>query len=103
MGGRPAGLPGRVSVRTGGNAFPSLLSPRSTEIGALQTLTGASRETARPVSRPAASLAPMAGVARIFTLPNLLSLLVPLVGLFGCSASQPPAPAKPLYTPPAEV
>ena len=43
----------------------------------------------------------MAGIARIFTLPNLLSLLVPLVGLFGCSASQPPA--KPLHTPPAEV
>jgi uncharacterized protein YbbC (DUF1343 family) len=34
----------------------------------------------------------MSGVARPSLLPNLLSLLVPLLGLLGCSASQPPKP-----------
>jgi uncharacterized protein YbbC (DUF1343 family) len=46
----------------------------------------------------------MTGVARLFTLPNLLSLLVPLLGLIGCSSTQPPtqaaAPTRPLFTPP---
>jgi len=36
----------------------------------------------------------MAGTPRIFALKNFLSLAVPLFGLFGCSASQPPAPAQ---------
>lgn len=54
----------------------------------------------------------MPGVARPSLLPNLLSLLVPLLGLFGCSASQPPKaapkPAAPVFQnpiaklPPAE-
>jgi uncharacterized protein YbbC (DUF1343 family) len=41
----------------------------------------------------------MSGVARTFLLPNLLTLLVPLLGLFGCSASQPPAapPQRPVF------
>ena len=58
----------------------------------------------------------MAGAARIFSFSNLLSALVLLLGLFGCSASQPPAPAptatptppvasapRPLFNPPPEV
>jgi uncharacterized protein YbbC (DUF1343 family) len=66
----------------------------------------------------------MAGAARIFSFPNLLSGFVLLLGVFGCSASQPPAPQsapapataavastpasstaaqRPLFTPPAEV
>jgi uncharacterized protein YbbC (DUF1343 family) len=57
----------------------------------------------------------MSGVARAFSLPNLLTILVPVLGLFGCSASQPPkavptrppfqtpviAPAKPVVATPA--
>ena len=40
--------------------------------------------------------------ARAFLLPNLVSLLVSVLGLFGCSASQAPksAPARPVYIPP---
>lgn len=47
----------------------------------------------------------MPGVARLFSLPNLLSVLVPLLGLLGCSASQPPKapPARPVFTPPPGV
>lgn len=42
----------------------------------------------------------MPGAARPTLLRNLLTLLVPLLGLFGCSASQPPkkAPARPAPT-----
>ena len=40
----------------------------------------------------------MPGAARLFRFPNLLPLLVPLLGLFGCSASQPPKPApRPVF------
>lgn len=45
----------------------------------------------------------MPGAPRTFFLRNLLPLLVPLVGLIGCSASKPPAVPKaaaPLYVPP---
>ena len=64
----------------------------------------------------------MAGAARIFSIPNLLSGFVLLLGLFGCSASQPPraasapaptaapvaaavtaAPQRPLFNPPPEI
>ena len=56
----------------------------------------------------------MVGAARIFSFPNLLSALVLLLGLFGCSASQPPkqtstpspttaASERPIFTPPAET
>jgi uncharacterized protein YbbC (DUF1343 family) len=50
----------------------------------------------------------MPGVLRFLSLPNLLSLLLPLLGLLGCSASQPPTrPAagtgKPLFTPPPGI
>src|SRR5687768_3810405 len=42
----------------------------------------------------------MAGAARIFSIPNLLSGFVLLLGLFGCSASQPPqATPSPVATP----
>src|SRR5688572_24463419 len=81
------------------------------------------RETARPFRRRAACVAVMAGAACIFSLPNLLSAFVLLLGLFGCSASQPPratstpapspapvaaasvgvTPQRPLFTPPPEV
>jgi uncharacterized protein YbbC (DUF1343 family) len=56
----------------------------------------------------------MDGAARILSFSNLLSAFVVLLGLFGCSASQPPAPAspasvaatstpqRPLFTPPPE-
>ena len=37
----------------------------------------------------------MSGAARLRYLPNFLSLVVPLLGLFGCSASQPPPKAPP--------
>lgn len=37
----------------------------------------------------------MPAASRLFLLPNLLPLLVPLLGLFGCSASQPPKPPTP--------
>ncbi len=49
-------------------------------------------------------IASMFGVARPFFWPNFLPLLMPLLGLIGCSASQPPAkpaPARPIFTPPA--
>lgn len=44
----------------------------------------------------------MPGAARLLSLPNLLSILVPLLGLIGCSASKAPksAPVPPLFTPP---
>jgi uncharacterized protein YbbC (DUF1343 family) len=42
----------------------------------------------------------MPGVARVLSLPNLLPLLVPLLGLMGCSSSKAPKPA-PIFTPPA--
>lgn len=52
----------------------------------------------------------MPGFARLFRSPTLISLLLPLIGLIGCSASQPPkttaaptAPAKPLFTPPPGI
>ncbi len=49
----------------------------------------------------------MPGAARPFSLPNLLSCLVVLCGLLGCSSSSAPkksaAPAKPLFTPPIAV
>lgn len=48
----------------------------------------------------------MLGAARLFLLPNLVSLLLPLLGLIGCSASQPPQPAataQPLFTPPPGI
>lgn len=37
----------------------------------------------------------MPGSARILSFPRFLSLFVPLLGLFGCSASQPPKPPPP--------
>ncbi len=51
----------------------------------------------------------MPGVARLFRFPNLISLLLPLFGLIGCSASQPPTkpaaatPQRPLFTPPPSI
>ncbi len=53
----------------------------------------------------------MSGAPRLFLVPNLLSLLLPLFALLGCSASQPPtkptapptAPPKPIFTPPAGI
>ncbi len=44
----------------------------------------------------------MPGVARVHSLSNLLSVLVPLLGLFGCSSSKAPkaAQAQPLFVPP---
>ena len=45
----------------------------------------------------------MPGVIRLLSLPSLLPWLLPLVALFGCSASQPPRAAvadRPLFTPP---
>lgn len=51
------------------------------------------RETARPVCGGRPCLALMPGVVRHFLLPNLFFLLLPLIGLIGCSASQPPKPA----------
>jgi uncharacterized protein YbbC (DUF1343 family) len=56
----------------------------------------------------------MAGAARIISFSNLLSTLLLLLGLLGCSASQPPrmaaantpaaaGPQRPLFTPPPEV
>ena len=44
----------------------------------------------------------MPGVARVLSLPNLLSILVPLLGLIGCSSSKAPKAAAraPLFTPP---
>lgn len=48
----------------------------------------------------------MPGVVRLHLLPNLVSLLLPLLGLIGCSASQPPpqaSQARPLFTPPPSI
>ncbi len=42
----------------------------------------------------------MSGVVRALFAPRLLSVLVPLLGLFGCSASQAPAPRKQPFQPP---
>ncbi|MBI5694073.1 MAG: DUF1343 domain-containing protein [Verrucomicrobia bacterium] len=44
----------------------------------------------------------MPGLARVLTLPNLLSFLVLSFGLLGCSSTKAPksAPSKPLFTPP---
>jgi uncharacterized protein YbbC (DUF1343 family) len=60
---------------------------------------GAFRETARPPLAGAACLAPMPGLARVLSLSNLLSLLVPLLGLMGCSSSKAPK-GTPLFNPP---
>ena len=40
----------------------------------------------------------MSGVVRALSAPRLLSVLVPLLGLFGCSASQAPS-SKPFQPP----
>ena len=50
----------------------------------------------------------MPGVARLFSFANPLSLLLPLLGLLGCSASQPPTrpsavATQPIFTPPSGV
>lgn len=53
----------------------------------------------------------MPGVVRPFSFANFLSVLLPLLGLLGCSASQPPArpvaaavaSPPPIFTPPAGV
>jgi uncharacterized protein YbbC (DUF1343 family) len=44
----------------------------------------------------------MPGLARVLSLPNFLTLLVPVLGLIGCSSSKAPkaAPTQPLFTPP---
>ncbi len=83
--------------------FPS---PRASRSKGMCVRNGGSVETTRPRCAGAASLAFMSGVARVFFTPKLLSLLLPLLGLFGCSSSQAPkaaAPAKPLFTPPPGV
>lgn len=52
------------------------------------------------------SLAAMPGLTRPTRLPRLLSLLVPALGLLGCSSTQPPAPAQaaaPIFTSPLAV
>ena len=41
----------------------------------------------------------MSGVPRALPIPRFLSLAVPLLGLFGCSASQPPPGRAPLQAP----
>lgn len=52
----------------------------------------------------------MPGIARLLRSPFLISLLLPFIGLIGCSASQPPKssaaptpPQKPLFTPPPGI
>src|ERR1041385_8663265 len=43
---------------------------------------------------PVHVIAPMPGADCVSFLPRAFSLLVPLLGLFGCSASQPPPPPQ---------
>ena len=47
----------------------------------------------------------MPGVARVLSLPNLLSILVPLLGLMGCSSSKAPkaTSGQPFFKPPASL
>lgn len=47
----------------------------------------------------------MPGAVRLSLLPNVFSLLLPLLGLLGCSASQPPKapPTQPIFTAPPGI